>query len=165
MATIQKIAPCLWFDTHAEEAAKFYISVFPHSRIERITHYTSQGKEIHGREPGSIMTVTFELAGCRFTALNGGPHFKFSEAISLQVLCDTQEEIDRYWSKLTAGGDENSQQCGWLRDKFGLSWQIVPQKLAELLSDDDPVKAGHTMNALLQMKKLDIARLEQAHAA
>jgi predicted 3-demethylubiquinone-9 3-methyltransferase (glyoxalase superfamily) len=165
MATIQKIVPCLWFDTHAEEAAKFYISVFPNSRIDRITHYTGEGKEIHGHEPGSIMTVTFELSGCLFTALNGGPNFKFSEAVSFQVMCDTQEEIDRYWSKLTPGGDENAQQCGWLCDKFGLSWQIVPTRLPELLSDDDPVKVGRTMNALLQMKKLDIARLEQAHAA
>jgi predicted 3-demethylubiquinone-9 3-methyltransferase (glyoxalase superfamily) len=110
------------------------------------------------------MTVAFQIAGCPLTALNGGPQFKFSEAISLQVLCDTQDEIDRYWSKLSAGGDENAQQCGWLRDKFGLSWQIVPAELPELIGDGDPVKAGRTMNALLQMKKVDIARLEQAHA-
>jgi predicted 3-demethylubiquinone-9 3-methyltransferase (glyoxalase superfamily) len=165
MATLQKIVPCLWFDSHAEDAAKFYVSVFPGSRIVRVTHYTSAGKEIHGREPGSVLTVLFEIAGCPITALNGGPIFKFSEAISLQVMCDTQDEIDHYWNKLTAGGDENAQQCGWLRDKFGLSWQIVPAKLADLLSDDDPVRAGHTMNALLQMKKVDIARLEQAHGS
>jgi predicted 3-demethylubiquinone-9 3-methyltransferase (glyoxalase superfamily) len=162
MATIQKIVPCLWFDTHAEDAAKFYVSVFPHSRIQRVTHYTSEGKEIHGHEPGSVLTVLFEIAGCPITALNGGPQFKFSEAISLQVMCDTQDEIDHYWGKLGAGGDENSQQCGWLRDKFGLSWQIVPAKLFDMLADAEPEKAGRIMNAILSMKKLDIARLEQA---
>lgn len=164
MASLQKIVPCLWFDTHAEDAARFYVSVFPHSRVTRITHYTAEGQTIHGHEPGSVLTVTFELAGCSLTALNGGPQFKFSEAISLQVLCDTQEEIDEYWAKLTAGGDPNAEQCGWLRDKFGLSWQIVPAKLADLIADTDLAKVGRTMNALLQMKKLDIARLEQAHA-
>ena len=165
MAAIHKISPCLWFDTHAEDAAKFYISVFPHSRILRVSHYLEAGKEIHGHEPGSVMTVDFEIAGFPLTALNGGPQFKFSESISLQVMCDTQDEIDHYWDKLGAGGDPNSQQCGWLRDKFGLSWQIVPVKLADLIADADPAKAGRTMNAMLQMKKLDIERLEQAHAA
>ena len=164
MAIIQKIVPCLWFDTHAEDAAKFYVSVFPHSRITRVTHYTAEGKEIHGHEPGSVLTVAFELAGCPFTALNGGPQFKFSEAVSFQVMCDTQDEIDELWTRLTAGGDPNAEQCGWLRDKFGLSWQIVPAKLAELLGDPDATKAGRAMNALMQMKKLDITRLERAHA-
>ena len=164
MTTIQKIVPCLWFDHEAEEAARFYVSVFPDSRITRTTYYGNEGKEVHGREPGSVMTVTFQGMGCFVTALNGGPAFKFSEAISLQVMCDTQEEIDRYWSKLSVGGDESAQQCGWLKDKFGLSWQIVPAELPELIGDKDPEKAGRTMNALLKMKKLDIAVLEQAHA-
>jgi predicted 3-demethylubiquinone-9 3-methyltransferase (glyoxalase superfamily) len=164
MTTIQKIVPCLWFDHEADEAAKFYVSVFPDSRITRTTYYGDEGKEVHGREPGSVMTVTFQVMGCFVTALNGGPTFKFNEAVSLQVMCDTQEEIDRYWSKLSAGGDESAQQCGWLKDKFGLSWQIVPAELPELIGDKDPEKAGRTMNAMLKMKKLDIAVLEQAHA-
>ena len=164
MTTIQKIVPCLWFDHEAEEAAKFYVSVFPDSRITRTTYYGEEGKEVHGREPGSVMTVTFQIMGCFVTALNGGPEFKFSEAVSLQVMCDTQEEIDRYWNKLSAGGDEKAQQCGWLKDKFGLSWQVVPAELPELIGDKDPDKAGRTMNAMLKMKKLDIAALEQAHA-
>jgi len=164
MTTIQKIVPCLWFDHEAEEAAKFYVSVFPDSRITRTTYYGEEGKEVHGREPGSVMTVTFQIMGCFVTALNGGPEFKFSEAVSLQVMCDTQEEIDRYWNKLSAGGDEKAQQCGWLKDQFGLSWQVVPAELPELIGDKDPDKAGRTMNAMLKMKKLDIAALEQAHA-
>jgi predicted 3-demethylubiquinone-9 3-methyltransferase (glyoxalase superfamily) len=164
MATFQKIIPCLWFDSQAEEAAKFYVSVFERSHIGRITHYGEEGQEIHGRKPGSVMTVDFELELVPFTALNGGPHFKFTEAISLQVMCETQAEIDRYFRKLSAGGDENAQQCGWLKDRFGLSWQIVPAVLPELLSDRDPMKAGRVMNAMLQMKKLDIAELKQAYA-
>jgi predicted 3-demethylubiquinone-9 3-methyltransferase (glyoxalase superfamily) len=165
MATIQtKIIPCLWFDNQAEEAARFYASVFDRSRITKVTHYGEEGKEVHGQKPGTVMTVAFELAGVPFTALNGGPHFKFSEAISLQVMCENQDEIDRFWSKLSAGGDEKAQQCGWLKDKYGLSWQIVPAGLPEMVGDDDPKKAGRTMNAMLKMKKLDIAKLEQAHA-
>ena len=164
MTTIQKIVPCLWFDHEAEEAAKFYVSVFPDSRITRTTYYGEEGKEVHGREPGSVMTVTFQIMGCFVTALNGGPEFKFNEAVSLQVMCDMQEEIDRYWNKLSAGGDEKAQQCGWLKDRFGLSWQVVPAELPELIGDKDPDKAGRTMNAMLKMKKLDIAALEQAHA-
>jgi predicted 3-demethylubiquinone-9 3-methyltransferase (glyoxalase superfamily) len=164
MTTIQKIVPCLWFDREAEEAARFYVSVFPDSRITRTTYYGDEGKEIHGREAGSVMTVTFQIVGCFVTALNGGPQFKFNEAVSLQVMCDSQEEIDRYWGKLTAGGDEQAQQCGWLKDKFGLSWQIVPAELPELIGDKDPEKAGRAMNAMLKMKKLDISALEQAHA-
>jgi predicted 3-demethylubiquinone-9 3-methyltransferase (glyoxalase superfamily) len=163
MATVQKIVPCLWFDSQAEEAAKFYLTIFNDSRIRRVTHYGNEGKEVHGREPGSVMTVDFDIAGCAVTALNGGPQFKFSEAVSLQVMCDTQEEIDRYWQKLSAGGDENAQQCGWLKDKFGVSWQIVPSALPALVGDPDPEKAGRTMKALLQMKKLDIQKLESAH--
>jgi predicted 3-demethylubiquinone-9 3-methyltransferase (glyoxalase superfamily) len=164
MTTIQKIVPCLWFDREAEEAARFYVSVFPDSRITRTTYYGDEGRESHGREAGSVLTVTFQIVGCFVTALNGGPQFKFNEAVSLQVMCDSQEEIDRYWGKLTAGGDEQAQQCGWLKDKFGLSWQIVPAELPELIGDKDPEKAGRAMNAMLKMKKLDISALEQAHA-
>jgi predicted 3-demethylubiquinone-9 3-methyltransferase (glyoxalase superfamily) len=165
MPTIQKIAPCLWFDNQGEEAAKFYVSVFERaSRIVRVTHYGEEGKEVHGQKPGSVMTVAFELEGQSFTALNGGPVFKFSEAISLQVMCDTQDEIDRYWSKLSAGGDDKAQQCGWLKDRYGLSWQIVPAVMPELIGDRDPAKAGRVMKAMLKMKKLDIAALKKAHA-
>ena len=163
MATIQKIIPCLWFDNQAEEAAKFYCSIFEPSRVTRVTHYGKEGQDVHGRAPGSVMTVSFEIAGTQLTALNGGPHFKFSEAISLQVMCDSQDEIDRYWTKLSVGGDPKAQQCGWLKDKFGLSWQIVPAVLPELVGDKDVLKADRTMKAMLQMKKLDIAKLQQAH--
>jgi predicted 3-demethylubiquinone-9 3-methyltransferase (glyoxalase superfamily) len=164
MATIQKISPCLWFDGQAEEAAKFYVSVFEKSRIARVTRYGKEGREIHGQEPGSVLTVAFELEGQPFTALNGGPQFHFNEAISLQVMCETQDEIDRYWNKLSAGGPEKAQQCGWLKDKYGLSWQIVPTVLPELVGDSDPAKAGRAMKAILQMKKLDIATLKKAYA-
>jgi predicted 3-demethylubiquinone-9 3-methyltransferase (glyoxalase superfamily) len=164
MATIHHIVPCLWFDGQAEDAATFYVYVFDRSRIKRVSRYTEAGREVHGRKPGSVMVVDFELAGQPFTALNGGPQFKFNEAISLQVLCDTQSEVDRYWEKLTLGADEEAQQCGWLKDKFGVSWQIVPAILPELLADEDFVKAGRTMNAMLKMKKLDIAALKKAHA-
>lgn len=164
MPKIQKIIPCLWFDSQAEEAATFYVSVFERSRIERISRYGEEGREVHGRKPGTVMTVAFELEGVPFTALNGGPHFTFNEAISLQVMCETQDEIDRYWGKLSAGGDEKAQQCGWLKDKFGLSWQIVPSMLPDWMGDSDPVKAGRVMKAMLKMKKLDIPALKQAYA-
>lgn len=164
MPTIQKISPCLWFDSQAEEAATFYVSVFEKSRITRIARYTEAGQEVHGRKSGSVMTVAFELEGMPFTALNGGPHFKFNEAISLQVMCETQREIDGYWSKLSDGGDEKAQQCGWLKDKYGLSWQIVPAMLPDWVGDRDPARAGRAMNAMLKMKKLDIATLKEAYA-
>ena len=164
MPTIRKIIPCLWFDSQAEEAAKFYVSVFERSRITGLTHYGKEGQEIHGGKPGSVLTVAFELDGEPFTALNGGPQFKFTEAVSFQVMCETQDEIDRYWSKLSAGGDEKAQQCGWLKDKYGLSWQVVPAVLPALIGDPDPAKAGRVMKALLPMKKLDIQALKQAHA-
>jgi predicted 3-demethylubiquinone-9 3-methyltransferase (glyoxalase superfamily) len=154
----------LWFHDQAEAAAKFYVSVFERSRISRITHYGDEGKDVHGQKPGSVMSVEFELDLVPFTAVNGGPQFKFNEAISLQVMCDTQAEIDRLWRKLSAGGDENAQQCGWLKDKFGLSWQIVPEVLPDLISDRDPDKAGRVMNELLKMKKVDIAALKEAYA-
>ena len=164
MPTIRKIIPCLWFDSQAEEAAKFYVSIFERSRITGLSHYGKEGQEVHGGKPGSVLTVAFELDGQPFTALNGGPLFRFTEAVSFQVMCDTQDEIDRYWSKLSAGGDKKAQQCGWLRDKYGLSWQIVPAVLPALIGDPDPAKAGRVMKALLPMKRLDIQALKQAHA-
>jgi predicted 3-demethylubiquinone-9 3-methyltransferase (glyoxalase superfamily) len=153
---IQKITPFLWFDYHAEEAAKFYTSVFPNSKIVKLARY---GEGSPG-PAGSVMTVEFQLEGQSFVALNGGPHFKFSEAISFVVNCQTQDEIDFYWEKLSAGGGE--VQCGWLKDKFGLSWQIVPTVLPELLADPNREKAQRVMKAMLTMKKLDIAALKQA---
>jgi predicted 3-demethylubiquinone-9 3-methyltransferase (glyoxalase superfamily) len=165
MATITKIVPCLWFDDQAEDAAKFYVSVFESSRITRITNYGNAGQNIHGMKPGTVMTVAFDLAGQSFTALNGGPHFKFSEAISLQVMCDTQDELDRYWLRLSQGGDETAQQCGWLKDKFGLSWQIVPKLLPQMVADPDQARADRVVAAMLKMKKLDIAVLERAYKA
>jgi predicted 3-demethylubiquinone-9 3-methyltransferase (glyoxalase superfamily) len=161
---MQRITPCLWFDTQAEEAAKFYTSIFKNSRIGRITRYGKEGHEIHGRPEGSVLTVEFELNGQPFTALNGGPVFKFNEAVSFQVSCETQQELDYYWEKLSAGGDKNAQQCGWLKDHYGVSWQVVPAALAAMLQDKDSRKSEHVMKELLQMKKLDIARLEQAYA-
>jgi predicted 3-demethylubiquinone-9 3-methyltransferase (glyoxalase superfamily) len=164
MPTIRKIIPCLWFDSQAEEAAKFYVSVFERSRITGITHYGTEGQEVHGGKPGSVLTVAFELDGEPFTALNGGPLFRFTEAVSFQVMCETQDEVDRYWSKLSAGGDEKAQQCGWLKDQYGLYWQVVPAVLPALIGDPDPAKAGRVMKALLPMKKLDIKALKRAHA-
>ena len=159
-----KISPCLWFDDQAEEAARFYTAIFKDSKIRAILRYPEAGREIHGKLPGSVMTVAFELNGQSFTALNGGPHFKFSEAVSFQIECATHEEVDYYWEELSAGGDPNAHQCGWLKDKFGLSWQVVPKVLPELLTDPDTVKAQRAFQALLQMKKLDIAGLQRAFA-
>jgi predicted 3-demethylubiquinone-9 3-methyltransferase (glyoxalase superfamily) len=161
---MQKITPCLWFDDQAEEAARFYASIFKSSRIRSISRYGEEGFEIHKRPAGSVMTVEFELDGQDFVALNGGPLFKFNEAISFQVHCKSQEEVDHYWQKLSEGGDAKAQQCGWLKDKFGVSWQIVPTALAEMLKDKDPEKTRRVMRAMLQMKKLDIAALRQAYA-
>jgi predicted 3-demethylubiquinone-9 3-methyltransferase (glyoxalase superfamily) len=163
MAATQPITPCLWFDTQAEEAARFYAGVFKNSRIGTVSRYGEAGHEVHGRPAGSVMTVEFELNGQSFTALNGGPHFKFNEAVSFQIMCRTQEEVDHYWNKLSQGGDPKAQQCGWLKDKYGLSWQVIPAMLAEMMSDPDREKAGRAMEALLQMKKLDIAALERAY--
>jgi len=163
MPSKDRIAPCLWFDDQGEEAARFYTGIFKNSKIVTISRYTEAGREVHGRPPGSVMTVAFELDGQSFTALNGGPIFKFNEAISLQVMCDTQEEVDYYWAKLSEGGDPKAQQCGWLKDKYGLSWQVVPVILSKLISDTDPEKAGRTMNALLAMKKFNIDELKRAH--
>ena len=158
-----KITPCLWFDNQAEEAVNFYVSIFKNSKIGSITRYGEEGYEIHGRPAGTVMTVEFELEGQGFVALNGGPVFKFNEAISFQVHCKTQEEVDHYWEKLSKGGDKNAQQCGWLKDKYGVSWQIVPTVLPKMLQDKDAKKSERVMKALLQMQKLDIERLEQAY--
>jgi predicted 3-demethylubiquinone-9 3-methyltransferase (glyoxalase superfamily) len=160
---LQRITPCLWFDTQAEQAAEFYCSIFKDSRILRISRYGSAGHEIHGRPAGSVMTVEFELEAQALTALNGGPVFSFNEAISLQVDCRTQEELDYFWNRLSAGGDESAQQCGWLKDKYGLSWQIVPSVLSEMMTDSDTRKTDRVMTALLKMKKLDIAVLQSAY--
>lgn len=160
---MQKITPSLWFDKEAEEAAKFYIAIFKNSRIGKISRYGKEGYEIHRMPEGTVMTVEFELEGQTFTALNGGPVFKFNEAVSFQVLCDTQNEIDYYWEKLSAGGDEKAQICGWLKDKFGLSWQIIPKMMGELLGDPASEKSQRAMKAMLQMKKIDIAALEKAY--
>jgi len=156
----QKIAPCLWFDNQAEPAAKYYTGIFKNSKIVKISRYGEAGHDIHGRPPGSVMTVMFELDGQPFTALNGGPLFKFNEAISFQIFCDDQKELDYYWSKLTADGGQESQ-CGWLKDKFKLSWQIVPSIVPQLMAGD-PAKAARVMNAFMKMKKLDIATLQRA---
>jgi len=158
--TPQTITPCLWFDTEAEEAAKFYCSVFDNSRITMISHYGEEGHEIHGKPAGSVMVVQFELDGQKFIAMNGGPQFKFDEAISFQVHCADQKEVDYYWEKLTEGGKEVA--CGWLKDKFGLSWQVVPTVLYELLTDKDYAASQRVMKAFMQMKKYDIAALRRA---
>ena len=155
-----KISPCLWFDTQAEEAARFYTSIFKDSKITTISRYPDSGKEVHGKDAGDVLTVEFELNGQSYTALNGGPQFKFTEAISLQVGCETQEEIDYYWEKLSV--DPSAGQCGWLKDKFGLSWQIVPNILPELLTGPDPAKSKRVFQAIMDMTKLDLAELQRA---
>jgi predicted 3-demethylubiquinone-9 3-methyltransferase (glyoxalase superfamily) len=164
MARLQKITPFLWFDDQAEAAARFYTGIFKNSKIGRISRYGEAGREAHHRPAGSVMVVEFELEGQSFAALNGGPLFKFSEAISFEVSCETQQEVDYYWEKLGAGGDPKAQQCGWLKDRYGLSWQVVPTVLGKLMTDPDPARAGRVMQAMLQMKKLDIAELERAAA-
>jgi predicted 3-demethylubiquinone-9 3-methyltransferase (glyoxalase superfamily) len=161
---MNKITPFLWFDNQAEEAARFYVSVFKNSRITDVARYGDEGAKASGQPKGSAMTVAFQLDGQEFVALNGGPHFKFSEAVSFVVNCQTQAEVDHFWEKLSAGGDDKSQQCGWLKDKYGLSWRIVPTVLGEMLQDKDPNKSGRVMQAMLQMKKLDIQALENAYA-
>lgn len=158
--TLQRITPFLWFDHRVEEAVNFYVAVFRDSRIGRITRYGEAGQDVHGQKPGTVMTIDFELEGQKFAALNGGPQFPFTEAVSFVVNCESQDEIDFYWEKLAAGGDERAQRCGWLKDQYGLSWQIVPTELPDLMGD--PARAERVMNALLQMKKLDIAALQRA---
>jgi predicted 3-demethylubiquinone-9 3-methyltransferase (glyoxalase superfamily) len=160
---MRKMTACLWFDDRAEEAAKYYTSIFPNSKVTRMLRYDAAAAEASGRPEGSVLTVDFELDGNRFVGLNGGPEFQFSPAISFMVECENQDEIDYYWEKLTAGGDEKAQQCGWLADKFGVSWQIVPRVLDEMLADDDRPRAERVMKAMLAMKKIDIAALERAY--
>ncbi len=164
MQAIQKITPCLWFDDQAEEAAKFYTAIFRNSRIVQIFRYGEAGYEVHGRAAGTVMTVAFELDGQEFIALNGGPVFKFNEAVSFQVNCKTQEEVDYYWDRLSEGGDEQAQQCGWLKDRYGVSWQVVPIALFEMLTSPEHDKSQRAMAAMLQMKKLDIEKLWRAYA-
>lgn len=160
---MKKITPFLWFDNQAEEAAKFYTSIFKKSKIGTVSRYDEEGAKASGRPKGSAMTVSFRIEGEEFVALNGGPHFKFTEAVSFVVNCGSQKEVDYFWEKLSQGGDEKAQQCGWLKDKYGLSWQIVPTVLNKLLTDRDPIKAQRVMKAMLQMKKIDIKGLQQAY--
>ena len=162
MPITQRIAPCLWFDSQAEEAAQMYTRIFPNSRITRVTRFTEVGFEVHQRPAGSVMDVAFELDGVQLAALNGGPLFKFNEAISLQVYCETQEEIDHYWERLGEGGDPKARQCGWLKDRFGVSWQVVPDFIIDLFADSDSPGARRAMAAMLSMKKMDIAALRRA---
>jgi predicted 3-demethylubiquinone-9 3-methyltransferase (glyoxalase superfamily) len=164
MQNIQRITPCLWFDDQAEEAVEFYTSIFENSKIVKIARYGEAGYEIHGKPAGTVLTVAFELDGQAFTALNGGPMFKFNEAISFQINCETQEEVDYYWEKLSEGGDKKAQQCGWLKDKYGASWQVVPRVLVEMITDSDSRKSQRAFQAMLQMKKFDIDALKRAFA-
>jgi predicted 3-demethylubiquinone-9 3-methyltransferase (glyoxalase superfamily) len=157
-----KIAPCLWFASEAEQAARYYTGIFPRSKIGKIARYGKAGFEQHQQKEGTVLTVQFELAGQPFTALNGGPIFTFNEAVSLQIYVDDQKELDHYWDKLGAGGDPKAQVCGWLKDKYGLSWQVVPRKIVEWFGDPNE-KSERAMAALMQMKKLDIAALENAY--
>jgi predicted 3-demethylubiquinone-9 3-methyltransferase (glyoxalase superfamily) len=157
---MQKITPFLWFNTEAEEAANFYSSIFPDSKILHVARYSDAGSKAAGLPAGTVMTVVFQLQGQNFTAINGGPQFKFTEAVSFVINCDSQDEIDHYWDKLSEGGDPKAQQCGWLKDKYGLSWQVVPTALGQMMSD--PSTAGKVMSALLKMKKLDIKTLQEA---
>ena len=161
---MKEITPCLWFDSEAEDAARFYTGIFPNSKITSISHYGEAGREVHGQPAGKVLTVAFELDGRPFTALNGGPQFKFNEAVSFQIPCRNQEEIDYYWDKLTAGGDARAQQCGWLKDRYGLSWQVFPAALMDMLQDRDRKKADRAMQAMMEMKKMDLKALERAYA-
>jgi len=159
-ARFQRITPFLWFNNDAEDAVKFYVSVFKNSRIGQVTHYTKESADASGQSEGTVMTIAFELDGQPFTAINGGPHFKFTEAVSFVVNCESQAEIDYYWDKLGEGGDPKSHVCGWLRDKFGLSWQITPAELPELMRD--PKTTAAVMKEVLKMKKIDLATLRRA---
>ena len=161
MASLQKIISHLWFDKQAEEAVQFYLSVFKNGKIRRKNYYGKEGKEIHGMPEGMVMTIEFEIEGQIFIALNGGPYFKFNEAVSFLISCDTQEEIDYYWEKLSEGADKGAQQCGWLKDKFGLSWQVIPSILPEMLGDANQEKSQRVVKSFLQMKKMDIATLKR----
>lgn len=161
MASLRKITPCLWFDGQAEDAAKHYVSIFENSKIGKISRYGDEGTDIHGRAPGSVMVVEFELEGQKFIGLNGGPQFTFSEAISFMIDCETQDEVDYFWEKLGEGG--RGVACGWLKDKFGLFWQVVPSVLPRMLSDGDPEQTARVTKAFMQMTKFDIAELQRAY--
>ncbi|MEZ4801679.1 MAG: VOC family protein [Gelidibacter sp.] len=161
---LQKIGSCLWFDSQAEAAAKFYVSVFKNSGITRTTYYPDSGQDVHGKPAGSVLTVEFQLEGQEFMGLNGGNAFKFNEAISFVVHCDTQDEIDYYWNHLKEGGPVDAQQCGWLKDQFGVSWQIVPNCMLDYMTDKNPQKVKAVFTAMMQMKKMDIAALDAAYA-
>jgi predicted 3-demethylubiquinone-9 3-methyltransferase (glyoxalase superfamily) len=163
MASVQKITANFWFDHQAEDAAKFYTTIFKNSKMGRIMRYSKEGFEIHQRPAGSVMTVEFQIEGQQFVGLNGGPHFKFNEAISFIVNCDSQKEVDYYWEKLSEGGDPKAQVCGWLKDKFGVSWQIVPTEMNDMFQDENSEKAQRAMRAMLQMKKLDLATVKKAY--
>jgi predicted 3-demethylubiquinone-9 3-methyltransferase (glyoxalase superfamily) len=162
MAVIQKIVPFLWFDTQAEEAAKYYVSIFRNSKLGRISRYGEAGKDVHKRPPGSVMVVEFTLEGQRFLALNGGPQFRFNEAISLLIACKDQAEIDYYWDKLTQGGDPAAQACGWLKDKYGVSWQVALEGMEQMVGDPNDPASQRAMEAMMEMRKIDIAKLEEA---
>jgi len=159
MKFANKIVPCLWFDSEAEEAARFYTGVFPDSRITDISNYS---QAVHDKPAGSVLTVSFELAGQAFVALNGGPFFKFNEAVSLQIMCDSADEVDHFWSRLGEGGPPEAQQCGWLKDRFGLSWQVVPRRFMAMMTDPDKAKVARVFAAMMKMKKLDLPALERA---
>jgi predicted 3-demethylubiquinone-9 3-methyltransferase (glyoxalase superfamily) len=163
MATMKKMTSCLWFDKEAEDAAKYYTSIFKNAKINRIARYGKEGQDIHGGKEGAVMTVEFELEGQQFLGLNGGPHFKFNEAVSFVINCDTQEEIDYYWEKLGKGGDPKSQQCGWLKDKFGLSWQVTPSIMGDMFNESPTDRTERVMKVMMQMKKLDIKELQKAY--
>ncbi|TAA69737.1 VOC family protein [Planococcus salinarum] len=160
---IQKITPNFWFNTNAEDAVNFYVSIFKDASIGRTIRYSGEGKEIHGMEKGTVMTIEFQLEGQRYLALNGGDEFEFNESISFIVNCDSQEEVDYYWDKLTEGGDESAQVCGWLKDKFGVSWQVVPRELDDMMVGGDRERVNRIMRSLLQMKKLDLNELRKAY--
>ena len=163
MATVNKLVTCLWFDGKAEQAARYYVSVFKNARMGKVSYYPSEGIEQHGQPAGRVMVAEFEIEGQQFIGLNGGAQFKFSEAISFQVMCDDQAEVDYFWSTLTQDGGEEGP-CGWLKDKFGLSWQIVPKRLMAMMGDSDTKKTGRVMKAFMQMKRFDLAALERAYA-
>lgn len=165
MARLAIIQPCLWFDDQAEDAARFYTGIFPDSAIGTITRYTDVGQEHHGKPVGSVLTVAFTLAGQPFVALNGGPVFRFNEALSLQILCETQDEVDHYWHHLTEGNPAAAMECGWLKDRYGLPWQVVPVRLTELLADPDAEVVRRVTRAMFAMQKMDIASLERAASA
>lgn len=165
MAITKQIVPNLWFDTNAEDAVRFYMSVFKEATIGRKTYFGKEGFELHGMKQGTVMSIEFKLFDQNFLAMNGGPVFKFNEAVSFVIRCDSQQEIDHYWNGLKEGGDENAQQCGWLKDKFGLSWQVLPTILDDYISDPDKQKSERVMHAMLKMKKIDIALLKEAYGS